>query len=98
MGVERVRHIWIDDDDFGATFNVCNSSVTVINPRDEDSLDTTHEGKHSQYLHGGVSVTGDKLSFGFVFRYVMGEVTYSPTTHRMKTDLKESQFKYPIPN
>ena len=94
LGFERVRTKWIEDNDFGVTFNLCNSSVTVINPRDEDPLDITHEGKHTQYLHGGVSITGDKLSFGLVFRYVMGKASYSPTTHRMTSDNKQSKIDY----
>ena len=53
----------------------------------EHPLDSNHDGTYSQYVHGGVSVMGDKLSFGLVFRYVMGEVTYSPTIHRMRNNI-----------
>ena len=84
----------MDDDDFGTLFDLSNSSVTIINPRDEDPLDSNHDGTYIQYLHGGVSVTGDKLSFGLVFRYVMGEVTYSQTTHRMQNIITGSQYNY----
>ena len=91
---ERVRQFWMDDDDFGTSFDLCNSSVTVINLRDADPLDSTHGVKHIQYIHGSVYITGDKLSFGLVFRYVMGEATYSESTHRMTNDIQGSKYNY----
>ena len=84
----------MDDDDFGTLFDLCNSSVTVINLRDADPLDSTHGVKHIQYIHGSVYITGDKLSFGLVFRYVMGEATYSESTHRMTNDIQGSKYNY----
>ena len=62
-----------------------NSTVTIVNPLDEDPLFNTEGSVKTQYLHGGVNVTGDKLAFGFVYRYVMGQGSYSDTTHRMVT-------------
>ena len=58
------------------------------------NLDSTHDGTYSQYIYCGIYVTYDKLSFGLVFWYVMGEVTYSESTHRMTNNIQGSKYDY----
>ena len=84
-GVVTNRRVWVDDDTFNTCFELGNSTVTIINPLDEDPLYNTEGSVKTQYLHGGVNVSGDKLAFGFVYRFVMGQASYSDITHRMLT-------------
>ena len=78
---QRNRKIWVEDETFGTSFALNNDTVTIINPNDEDHLCNTVNGHTTQYIHGDVSVTGDKIAFGLVYRFVMGQGSYSASTH-----------------
>ena len=45
-------------------------SIIIVNPLDEISTYDHSIGLIVRYRHGGVKVTGNKLSIGFVFRVV----------------------------
>ena len=76
-------NVWQEDSSWDADFELNHNSVTVINPGDENPRSKKNELKRSQYMHGGVSVTGDKLSYGLVFRKVIGRALFDESTHRM---------------
>ena len=44
--------------------------MTIIHPRDENPLSERNKLQRTQYLHGGVHLSGEKFSVGFVFRVV----------------------------
>ena len=43
---------------WSASYDLYDSSVTVINPKNEDPLSSNNKSSLTQYLHGGVSVKG----------------------------------------
>ena len=64
----NVVNVWHDDPSWDAAYELKNSTVTVINPGDENPRLTKNDLMRSQYLHGGVSVTGNKLAYDLVFK------------------------------
>ena len=50
---------------------------------DEYHMSPKHKNDHSQCMHGGVSITGNKFSIYMLCQVINGEVLYSNTTHRM---------------
>ena len=88
------RNIWKNDLSWSASYELLDSSVTIINPKDEDPLSSQNNKNQTQYLHGGVSVKGCKLSIGLVFRVVDYEATYDDITDRMKTKQCHDESKY----
>ena len=68
------RKVSVDDDKFGTCFKLGDSTVTIINPLDEDHLCNTEGSVKAQYLHVGVNVTGDKLAFVFFIDILWGKV------------------------
>ena len=65
--------MWVEDYTFGISFELNNSTVTIINPNDKDTLRNTVNNLRTQYMHGGVSVTCDKISCVVIYRYVMDQ-------------------------
>ena len=76
-------NVWQEDSSWDAEFELNHNTVTVINPGDENPRSMKNELTRSQYLHGRVSVTGDKLAYGLVFRKVIGRALFDESTHRM---------------
>ena len=77
---------WLDDASFSTSFTLSNDTVTIINPKDEDPMCPKNIDEHCQYQHGGVSVTGDKLCAGLVFRVVDSEQSYNINNDTMIVD------------
>ena len=50
----------------------------------------------TQYMHGRVSVSGNRLAIGLIFRNVAGEASYCDTTHKMlnTNDYTTYDFSY----
>ena len=59
------RKIWVNDDNWLSSFDLIDKIVTVMN-RDEDPLSNKNKDIHTQYMHGGVSVSGNILAIGLV--------------------------------
>ena len=57
-------------------FELGTDSLTIIHPNDENPLCDKNKHDMRQYLHGGVNVTGEKFSVGFVFRVVNKTAVY----------------------
>ena len=64
------RKIWMDSKCSKMVFKLGSDTMTVINPMDENPCSPDSEHDMRQYLHGGVKVSGEKFSVGFVFRVV----------------------------
>ena len=69
-------NIWVEDSSRSSKFDINSNTVTTINPLDEDPISSKNKDDIVQYLHGGVSATGDKLSMGLVYRVVNCEKVY----------------------
>ena len=82
-GNTKVSNVWHDDPSWEGKFQLDHNTVTVINPGDEDPRSEKNDLMRSQYLHGGVSVTQDKLAYGLVFRKVVGIAAYDLNTNKM---------------
>ena len=80
------RSIWKNDKDRTQTFCLGSDTVTIINPLDENPLSVNNIQRKSQYLHGGVSVTGENFSVGLVFRVVKSTCVYNQDNDTMVTD------------
>lgn len=54
--------------------NICikfdTDALTIIHPCDENSMSDQNKHDMRQYMHGGVNISGQKSSVGFVFRVV----------------------------
>ena len=72
--IHVTRKVWVNDDNWSTSFDLADDTITVINPGDEDPLSSKNKDAFTQYMHGGVSVLGDRLVIGLVFRNVVGEV------------------------
>ena len=57
-------------------FELGTDSLTIVNPNDKNPLSDKDKDVMRQYLHGGVNVSGQKLSVGFVFRVVNETAVY----------------------
>ena len=64
------RKKWVTDKTFKSLVTLNNMSIIIVNPLDEISTYDHSIGLIVRYRHGGVKVTGNKLSIGFVFRVV----------------------------
>ena len=45
-------------------------------------------------MHGGVSVSGNRLAIGLVFRNVVGEAFYCDTIHRLLNTKDHTSYDY----
>ena len=77
------RNTWVEDALWSRKFDIDSNSVTIINPLDKDPLSPKNNSDIAQYMHGGVSVTGDKLSMGLVYRVVDCEEAYCSSTQTL---------------
>ena len=57
-------------------FELGTDSLTIIHPNDENPLCDKNKKDMRQYLHGGVNVTGEEFSVGFVLRVVNKTTLY----------------------
>ena len=67
-------------------FELGTDSLTIIHPNDENPLCDKNKHDMRQYLHGGVNVTGEKFSVGFVFRVVNKTALYRVCDDTMLMD------------
>ena len=74
--IRCTRKEWVIDDKFKASFTLDSDSVCVVNPLDENPLGKTNIDAGSQYQHGGVRVSGEKLGVGLVFQIVDRKIFY----------------------
>ena len=72
-------------------FELGTDSLTIINPNDENPLSDNNKKDMKQYLHGGVNVTGQKFSVGFVFRVVNKTALYQVFDDTMSIDNTNGQ-------
>ena len=61
---------WQTSSSYKRSFQLGSDTITVIHPDDENPLSTKNSEEMKQYVHGGVNVSGEKFSVGFVFRVV----------------------------
>ena len=59
------------------SFKLGPDTLTVIHPDDENPCSPKNCIDMRQYMHGGVNVSGEKFSVGFVFRVVNKICTYN---------------------
>ena len=72
-------------------FELGTDSLTIIHPNDENPLSDKNKNDMRQYLHGGVNVTGEKFSVGFVFRVVDKTALYQVFDDTMLMDNPNGQ-------
>ena len=93
-GKSKVRNVWHDDPLWDTRFELEDNTVTIINPGDENPRSDKNDYMRSQYMHGGVSVTGNKLAYGLVYRRVVGRARYDNATNRMIQHMAETPIDY----
>ncbi len=64
------RKVWKQQNDNTLTFEMDSDTMTIIHPEDEITRSEKNKKNMSQYMHGGVHLSGEKFSVGFVFRVV----------------------------
>ena len=70
------RNIWENATSSKMSFKLGSDTLTIINPDDENPRSSKNKHDMRQYMHGGVNVSGNKFSVGFVFRVVNNSDTY----------------------
>ena len=71
------RKTWEPVKCFRCSFQLHSDTITIINPHDENPLSSKNISDKSQYLHGGVNVSGEKFSVAFVYRVVSNTKLYN---------------------
>ena len=84
----------VNDNSWLTSFDLADNTVTIINPDDVDPLSSKKKDSFTKYMHSGVSVSGDILAIGLVFRNVVGEASYCDTTHRMLNTNIHTTYDY----
>ena len=74
---ENGRKIWLRKDKDRITYEIGSDTISIINPLDENPMSQKNYDELSQYLHGGIDVSGEKLSVAFVFRVVKDTKFYN---------------------
>ena len=69
-------------------FELGTDSLTIIHPNDKNPLCDKNKHDMRQYLYGGVNVTGEKFSVGFVFRVVNKTASVSYTHLTLPTRIR----------
>ena len=64
------KKTWHEMDCPRMLFKLGADTLTIINPKDENPKHSKNKDDMRQYLHGGVNVSGEKFSVGYVFRVV----------------------------
>ena len=67
---ENGRKVWKQQNDNTLTFELNSDTITIIHPEDENPLSEKNKKHMSQYMHGGVHLSGQIFSVGFLFRVV----------------------------
>ena len=67
-------------------FELGTDTLTIIHPDDEYPLSSKNVDDMKQYLHGGVNVSGQRFSIGFVFRVVNHTAIYHNNDDTMVID------------
>ena len=88
------RKVWVNDDNQSTSFDLADSTVTVINLGDEYPLSSKNKDTFIQYMHGRVSVSDNRLAIGLVFRNVVGEAYYYDTTHMVLDINNHTTYDY----
>lgn len=57
--------IWEPVNGYRTSYKIGSDTITNINPMDENPLSSKNNLDKSQYLHGGVNVSGEKSSVTF---------------------------------
>ena len=70
-------------------FELGTDTFTIIHPDDEYPLSSKNISDMKQYLHGGVNVSGELFSIGFVFRVVNHTAMYHDNDDTMVFDTSE---------
>ena len=60
-------NFWVDDKGSRKSFSIESDKATIINPMDDNPISFSNINRNSQFIHGGVKVTGQKSSVGLVF-------------------------------
>ena len=83
---ENGRKVWKQHNDNTLTFELDSDTMTIIHPDDENPRSKSNEKTMSQYMHGGVHLSGEKFSVGFVFRVVKETQNYHLSDDTMVYD------------
>ena len=67
-------------------FELGIDSLTIIHLNDENTMSEKKKDETRQYLYGGVYISGQKLSVGFVFRVVNQTTLYQVFDDTMFVD------------
>ena len=70
------RNVWENSMCTKMVFKLGSDTLTIINPHDENPHSAKNIHDMRQYMHGGVNVSGETFSVGFVFRVVKNSDTY----------------------
>ena len=84
------RNVWVMLQNDKMSFKLGPDTLTVIHPDDENPLSPKNCFDMRQYMHGGVNVSGEKFSVGFVFRVVNKICTYNKKDDTMVVPNKEN--------
>ena len=84
------RKIWIDSTCPKMCYRLGSDTITVINPNDENPCSINNKDGMKQYMHGGVNVSGEKFSVGFVFRVVNRVGLYHKTDDTLVAENRKS--------
>ena len=77
------KKVWQDKLGKKMSFELESDTLTIINPHDENPLSDKNKHDMRQYMHGGVNVSGQKFSVGFVFRVVNTTAMYQSSDDTM---------------
>lgn len=84
------RTVWENCVTQKMTFQLGSDTLTIINPEDENPCSSKNQRDMRQYMHGGVNVSADKFSVGFVFRVVSDTGMYHKGDDTMIVDNKKN--------
>ena len=73
------------------SFELGTDTLTIIHPDDEYPLSSKNRDDMKQYLHGGVNISGERFSIGFVFRVVNNTAMYHSNDDTMYCDTFDSK-------
>ena len=78
------RKRWVETQDEGQSFVLCDNSVFMLVPSDEKPCLRSGDEYVSQYIHGGINITNkNDLSIAFAFRVVCQDHEYDPVTSKL---------------
>ena len=83
------RNTWINKKCNKMSFELGTDTLTIIHPDDEYPLSSKNHNDMKQYLHGGVNVSGQRFSIGFVFRVVNHTAMYHDNDDTMVFDTSD---------